>query len=287
MVRSFMTLYQSWFCGHDQVERLLEREARDVERHRPRDDRCAPCSTMTLMPVMSAMNLRMSWIAVLWRSAAERRLRRRVQDRRLGLAAGALAHRIDPRRLALGLGLLAQLPLELGAALCRLRVARRELDAPCGTRAMAFSSSPFASSSRALSMCAFEAACIARSSAILYSGRSGILLHRLGVVGDGRIPVAGAASSSPRRKARLVPQPDTASGEQDRGERPRRRVLRPRLIGIVRSTSRVRRSARAAWTAAPRRLGVGTHWPDNRIVWRPRPSTYSICIDSSPICTMR
>ena len=136
MVRSLMTLYQSWLAVMTRFSACSSVTPDDVERRRPGHDRLRPL----LDDHVDAGDVADELEDVLDRRVgrevqAERRLRRRVQDRRLRVWRRARS-RIASIRAGVrdGVGLLAQLPLELAAPRDRVRVAGRVLERPCGTR---------------------------------------------------------------------------------------------------------------------------------------------------------
>ncbi len=155
--------------GHDQVQPCSSVTPDDVERRRPLDDRLRALLDDDVDAGDVADELQDVLDRRCWsRNGAQRRLRCRVEDRRLRsgggparasrrCVAGARARRRPSRAAA----------VRARRAADGVRVAGRELERPCGTRPARPRARPSHRDSRALSRWAFDAACIARSSAIL------------------------------------------------------------------------------------------------------------------------
>ena len=225
-------------------------------------------SKMTLMPVDSPMKFRMSRaLALLKRTGPSGEV---GVEQRLGRHACALLRAAARSAAAAATASMRSRMVRSSSA--ALAATWRLLASSSAARRYsrsASSSCPAASALRARSAWAAAAAIRRPLERDLVLGAVGIVLHRLPVVLDGRVPVAGA-------RGRLAARERAArrAGGQHAGQQ-----RRPRRVSAVVVAQDSPPSAHQLATAA--------YCPVSRIVCRPRPSRYAISIDSLPIFRMR
>ena len=110
---------------------------------------------------------------------------------------------------------------------------------PCGTRAAPRRAGPRPRRRGPRATCTAAAACMARSSAILYSALVGRRLQRLAVVLDRLVPLLGVRRAARRGVyARPAPHPATSARPPARRRRPLPLLVSPRGLQLSASTAR-------------------------------------------------